>query len=117
MIGKDEKLSVLAEDGPVHTPTPYKPEWSHYTGTYRYIAKGYKLNLIVRLVLALGYCDSGMRLVVVKKDGYLCIGEEKLQEYQPGLFFTPSGEALDHRGPVTTWRNIKMEKSIFFWSL
>jgi CubicO group peptidase (beta-lactamase class C family) len=117
LIGKDEKLTVLAEGGPVHTPTPYKSEWSRYTGTYRYIAKGYKLDLIVRFLLSLGYCDDGIKLVVVKKDGYLCIGDEKLQEYQPGLFFTPSGEALDLRGPVPSWRNIKMEKSIFFWSL
>ena len=117
LIGKDEKLPVLTEDGPVHTPTPYKRQWSRYTGTYRNIAKGYKLNLIVHLVLAMGYCDSGMKLVVIKKDGYLCIGDEKLEEYRPGLFFTPSGESLDLRGPVPTWRNIKMEKSIFFWSL
>lgn len=117
LIGKDEKLPVLADDGPVHTPTLYKRQWGGYTGTYRFIAKGYKLNALVRLVLALGYCDSGMKLTVVKKDGYLCIGDEKLQEYQPGLFFTPSGEALDLRGPVPTWRNIKMQKSIFFWSL
>lgn len=117
LIGKDTKLPVPAEDGPVHTPTPYKRQWGRYTGTYRFIAKGYRLNLIVRLVLALGYCDSGMKLAVDKKDGYLCIGDDKLEEIQPGLFFTPSGEALDLRGPAATWRNIKMEKSFLFWSL
>jgi len=117
LIGKDAKLTVLDEDAPVHTPTPYKHKWSHYTGTYRYIAKGYKLNALVRFLLAMGYCDSGIKFVVVKKDGYLCIDDDKLEEYQPELFFTPSGEVLDLRGPVPTWRNIKMEKSIFFWSL
>jgi len=117
LIGKDEKLTVSEEPGPAHTPTPYKSEWSRYTGTYRYIAKGYKLDFIVRLLLSLGYCDSGIKLVVTKKDGYLCIGDEKLQEYQPGLFFTPSGEVLDLRSKVPTWRNIKMEKSNLFWSL
>jgi CubicO group peptidase (beta-lactamase class C family) len=117
LIGKDAKLPELPEQGPVHTPTPYKPEWKRYTGTYRYIAKGYKLGLIVRLVLGLGYCDPGMRLIVEKKDGYLCIGDDKLEEVQPGLFFTPSGEALDLRGPVPIWRNIKMQKSFLFWSL
>ena len=117
LIGKDAKLPVLAEDGPVHTATPYKPQWNRYKGTYRFIAKGFKLNVIVRLVLALGYCDSGMKLTVVEKDGYLCVGDEELQEYQPGLFFTGSGEALDLRGPAATWRNIKMEKSLLFWSL
>ena len=81
-----------------------------------YIAKGYEIGLAVRLALALGYCDPGIKLTVVKKDGYLCIGDEKLEEYQPGLFFTPSGEALDFRGAVPTWRNIKLEKSLLFWS-
>jgi hypothetical protein len=117
LIGKDAKLPVLAQEGPVHTPTPYKPEWKRYTGTYRHIAKGYQLGLIVHLVLALGYCDPGIKLVVEKKNGYLCIGDEKLEEFQPGLFFTPSGEALDFRDPVPTWRNIKLTKSFLFWSL
>jgi hypothetical protein len=117
LIGKDAKRPELSEQGPVHTPTPYKPQWKRYTGTYRHIAKGYQLGLIVHLVLALGYCDPGMRLVVVENDGYLCIGDDKLEEVQPGLFFTPSGEALDLRGPVPTWRNIKMQKSFLFWSL
>jgi len=117
LIGKDTTRPILAEQGHVHTPTAYKPDWKRYTGTYRFIAKGYKLNLPVRLVLALGYCDAGMKLVVEKEDGFLCIGEDKLEEHQPGLFFTPSGETLDLRGPVPTWRNIKMEKSFLFWSL
>jgi CubicO group peptidase (beta-lactamase class C family) len=117
LIGKDVKLQILADNGPIHTPTPYKPQWSRYTGTYRRIAKGYKLNAFARLVMALGYCHPNIKFVVVKKDGYLCIDDDKLEEYQPGLFFTPSGEVLDLRGPVPTWRNIKMEKSIFLWSL
>jgi len=117
LIGKDPRLHVPAGDGTVHEPTPYKPQWRSYAGTYRHIARGYRLNALVHLLLALGYCDSGMKLVVVKKDGYLCIDDEKLEEYQPKLFFTPSGEVLDLRGPVPTWRNIKMEKSPLFWSL
>ncbi len=117
LIGKDAKLPELPESDKVHTPTPYKPEFRRYKGTYRFIAKGYEIGLAVRLALALGYCDPGIKLTVAKKDGYLCIGNERLEEYQPGLFFTPAGEALDLRGSVPTWRNIKMEKSLFFWSL
>ncbi len=117
LIGKDIRLPVLTEDGHVHGPTPYKPQWSRYTGTYRFILKGFRLNSIARFVSALGYCDPNVKLAVVKKDGFLWVGDEKLEEYQPGLFFTPSGEALDLRGPVPTWRNIKMEKSLLFWSL
>jgi hypothetical protein len=117
LIGKDAKLTELPEPGRVHTPTPYKSEWSRYRGTYRFIAKGYKLDSVVRALLALGYCHPAIKLTVVKRNGYLCIGDEELEEHQPGLFFTPSGEALDLRGPVPTWRNIKMDKSPFFWSL
>ena len=117
LIAQDTKLPILAEQGSVHTPTPYKPEWKRYTGTYRFIAKGYNLSLLVRLFLALGYCDPGMKLTVVEKDGTLCIGDDKLEEVQPGLFFTPSGEVLDFRGSAPTWRNIKMQKSNLFWSL
>ncbi len=117
LIGKNAKLPVLAEDGPIHTPTPYKPQWGRYTGTYRYISRGYKLGLPIRIFFALGYCHPAIKLTVVKKDGYLCIGDEKLEEYQPGLFVTPSGEMLDLRSSVPTWRNIKMKKSRLFWSL
>jgi len=116
LISKDAKLPELPESEKVHTPTPYNPEWGRYKGTYRFIAKGYKVGLPVRLAFALGYCDPGIKLTVVKKDGYLCIGDEKLEEYQPGLFFTSLGEALDFRGAAATWRNIKLEKSLFFWS-
>jgi hypothetical protein len=51
---------------------------------------------------------------IYEKDGNLYIRhegkDEALEEYQPGLFFPPSGEALDFRGPVPTWRNIKFKK-------
>jgi hypothetical protein len=33
-----------------------------------------------------------------------------LVEVEPGLFFTPNGEALDFRGAIPTGRNIKLEK-------
>jgi len=31
-------------------------------------------------------------------------------EHRPGLFFTPSGEALDFRATSPTFRNIKLQK-------
>jgi len=117
LIGQDTKLHVPAGDGPAHEPTPYKPQWSGYAGTYRLISGGYKLDALVHVVMALGYCHKAVKFVANKKDGFLCIDDEKLEEYQPRLFFTPSGEVLDLRGPVPTWRNIKMEKSLLFWSL
>jgi CubicO group peptidase (beta-lactamase class C family) len=34
-----------------------------------------------------------------------------LFEVSPGLFFATNGEALDFRGPIPTWRNIKLERT------
>jgi len=36
--------------------------------------------------------------------------ELMLVEVSPGLFFAPKGEALDFRGAVSTWRNIKLTR-------
>jgi len=108
LIGRDTKLAVLPAPAP--TPTPYKPEWKRYEGTYRFIARGNKPVFIAAVAMGLGYCPPSLKVKVAQKDGYLCIGDEKLEEYQPGLFFTASGEALDLRGPVQTWRNIRITK-------
>ncbi len=34
----------------------------------------------------------------------------ELYEVEPGLFFAENGEALDFRGPVSTWRNVKLTR-------
>jgi CubicO group peptidase (beta-lactamase class C family) len=116
-IGKDVKLPILPDVNSVFVPTPYQPQWKRYVGTYRFIKTGYKLDLMSRLALCLGYCPRNLKMTVEKKDGYLCIGDEKLLEYRSGLFFTSSGEALDFQGSMPTWRNIKMETSPLLWSL
>lgn len=115
-VGKDMKLSPLPDVNNTHTPTPYKPQWKRHAETYRFLYRGYKLHPIGKLATSLGYCHPALKMNVVKKDGYLCIGDDKLEEYQPGLFFTPSGDALDLQGDEPRWRNIKMEKSRFFWT-
>ncbi|MFO0581486.1 MAG: serine hydrolase domain-containing protein [Anaeromyxobacter sp.] len=35
----------------------------------------------------------------------------RLVEHLPGLFFTPDGEAVDFRGPLPTYRNIKLYRA------
>ena len=110
LIGKDAKLSALPAPARAHTPTPYKPEWKRYEGTYKFLLKGFKLDTLAAVATGLGYAPGGVKVTVAQKDGCLCLDGEKLEEYEPGLFFTPSGEALDLRGPVPTWRNIKMRK-------
>jgi CubicO group peptidase (beta-lactamase class C family) len=90
------------------TPTPYKPEWSKYSGAYRAIWRGYEFSAFSNFGRALGF--GGPSWKVHRKDGCLYLGAEALMEYQPGLFFTPAGEALDLRASPPTFRNIRLAK-------
>ncbi|MCP4611761.1 MAG: beta-lactamase family protein [Planctomycetes bacterium] len=95
-----------------HEPNPYTKAMKKYIGKYRPLYKGWELRLYARIAVALGYPVFIVK--IYEKDGNLYIRhegkDEALEEYQPGLFFPPSGEALDFRGPVPTWRNIKFKK-------
>jgi CubicO group peptidase (beta-lactamase class C family) len=95
-----------------HEPSPYTKEMKKYIGKYRPSTKGWELKMYARIAVALGYPVFIVK--IYPKDGHLYIQhegkDEALEEYQPGLFFPPSGEALDFRGPVPTWRNIKFKK-------
>jgi CubicO group peptidase (beta-lactamase class C family) len=83
-------------EGPDDKPGPNKPEWKKYLGTYRFKQYG-KLRGTHRLYV---------------KNGYMYFDRLRLvEEHQPGLFFSSTGEALDFRGEIPTWRNIKLEKS------
>ena len=45
------------------------------------------------------------------KDGYLYFDDQRLiLELEPGLFFTPDGEAVDFRRASPTWRNIHLRR-------
>jgi CubicO group peptidase (beta-lactamase class C family) len=94
---------------PPFVPTPYQADWDKYTGTYLAMWSGYELTTLSRLGRALG--KNGPSWNVRQKDGCLYLGDEALLEYQPGLFFTPAGEALDFRASPPTFRNIKLEKT------
>lgn len=92
------------------TPTPYREEWSSYTGRYTAIFRGYEPTWYIKVALALGYEHKAITAKVLKKNGNLTVNNEKLEEIEPGLFFTASGEALDFRNDIPTWRNVKLKK-------
>jgi CubicO group peptidase (beta-lactamase class C family) len=78
---------------------PEKKEWNNYVGSYVRERFGF-----------------GERLYNVSvKNGWLHFqgdGQDfRLSEHTPGLFFTPDGEAVDLRGPVLSFRNIRLYKS------
>jgi hypothetical protein len=80
--------------GPYDPPGPDKAEWTRHEGEYTYTVWGQRTasNELYR------------------QDGYLYFGRLRLQEHLPGLFFSSTGEALDLRGPLLTWRNIRLTK-------
>ena len=83
-------------DGPHDKRGPNKKEWNDYIGQYSLSTWGQKVEL----------------LKVSKKNGYLYLDKLRLKEYQPGLFFSFTGEALDLRTKVPTWQNTRLMKRI-----
>jgi hypothetical protein len=81
-------------DGPNDPRGPDRPEWSRYEGDYQYLVWG----------------QDTTNNTVHRKNGYLYFWDYRLDEYEPGLFFSSTGEALDLRGSAPTWRNIKLWK-------
>jgi len=75
---------------------PDKPEWKKYEGRYR--------------MLAWARMRSSMVLIRVQ-GGYLSCNGMRCFEFEPGLFFTYNGEAIDFRGTIPTFRNIMLIRS------
>jgi len=75
-------------------PGPNKPDWDRHLGKYQYKAFG----------------QPAGTFQVRKRNGNLYFHIYKLAEFQPGLFFTNHGEALDLRGAQPTFGNVKLEK-------
>lgn len=91
--------SVWTLGTPANEPKgPDKKEWNGYVGSYVRERFGF-----------------GEKLYNVSvKNGWLHFqgdGQDfRLSEHTPGLFFTPDGEAVDLRGPVFSFRNIRLYK-------
>ena len=124
LIEKNESFEIPSGEYQAWQPpdpnafTPFKPEWKKYIGTYKYIMSGWKFDTIVNIALALGLTNRNLHVKVFEKDGYLYVDSHvyhdddggRLDEYLPGLFFTPTGKCLDLRGPKLTWQNYRIKK-------
>jgi CubicO group peptidase (beta-lactamase class C family) len=107
-----------------HIPTPYKPEWSRYCGTYRFRISGYELKWYAKVVLALGVGSWTPCIKVHESDGFLCVTEsrffqrfntlrafnDRLQEVKPGIFATSGGATLDFTSEIPTWCNWRLNE-------
>jgi hypothetical protein len=83
-------------DGPNDERGPNKREWKEYLGKFFFTKWGQKVEV----------------RKVSKKNGYLYFEKLKLEEYQPGLFFSSTGEALDLRSKIPTYQNTRLMKRI-----
>lgn len=81
-------------DGPNDERGPNKREWKEYIGKFSFTKWGQKVEV----------------RKVSKKNGYLYFEKLKLEEYQPGLFFSSTGEALDLRSKIPTYQNTRLMK-------
>ncbi len=89
-------LSLDYNDGPHDPAGPNEPAWDQYLGEYQ--------------VLAWGRPDG--KKTIRRNNGYLYMNDVRLVvEFEPGLFFTSDGEAVDFRRPTATWRNIRLERA------
>lgn len=124
-IPSGENISSNSDEPVTYQPldpntfTRFKPAWRKYIGTYKYILGGWKLDTAARVLFALGVTNEYTHMKVYEKDGYLYIdsiiihGSDdggRLDEYLPGLFFTPTGRCLDLRGPKLTLQNFQIKK-------
>jgi CubicO group peptidase (beta-lactamase class C family) len=84
--------SLDYNDGPDDPAGPNSAAWDALMGRYHIDQWG----------------KRAQQFDVHRKNGYLYLGDWRLIEYQPNLFFTADGEAVDFRGPQPTWRNIRL---------
>lgn len=92
---------------PLFSPTTFRAEWKALMGVYVAILRGNELTWWAQITVKV---KPPFTWKIHRKDDYLYLDNEPLQEHEPLLFFTPSGEALDFRMDPPTWRNIKLKK-------
>jgi CubicO group peptidase (beta-lactamase class C family) len=89
------EYSLDYNDGPHDPPGPNEPRWEAFLGDYAILRWG----------------QPTQQTKVHRKNGYLYLDEMRLAvEPEPGLFFTPDGEAVDFRHPEPTWRNLRLHR-------
>jgi hypothetical protein len=88
--------SLDYNDGPHDVPGHDKKTWETYLGEYEIEQWGKPLR----------------RVKIASQNGYLYLDEVRLiVEFEPGLFFTSDGEAVDFRQTSPTWRNIRLVRA------
>jgi hypothetical protein len=106
------KTKPMANPSTCSNDTLYNDEWEQYTGTYKMQVKGLQIKWYAKWAMALGYYPYQLKIwkenqVLVAKSPFVI---SKLRQYQPGLFFTDSGEVIDFTSSPPIYRSIELEK-------
>lgn len=91
----------------------FKDEWVQYLGSYKVIIGGREFMWYAKIAFAFGYKPFTIKVSKIDNKLWLntsWLGKSKLYEYQPGLFFTKGGRALDLRDSNLTYDNLKIVK-------
>jgi CubicO group peptidase (beta-lactamase class C family) len=107
--------SKVKMDGDLHciSDSIFKDEWVEYLGSYKVIIGGREFMWYAKIAFAFGYKPFTIKISKIDNKLWLntsWLGKSKLYEYQPGLFFTQGGRALDLRGSNLTYDNLKIIK-------
>lgn len=120
---EDRRLpGALEESAGYHLPSPFRSEWEAHCGTYRLRMTGYDFKWYARWVMGMGIGSVTPAIKVQRREGYLCLTESKffdrvyyrcvrarLQEVEPGVFYTARGDCLDFTGSVPTYNNYRLQ--------
>jgi CubicO group peptidase (beta-lactamase class C family) len=87
--------SLDYNDGPEEPAGPNSPAWDAIVGQYQIDQWGRRAQ----------------QFIVHRKNGYLYLNDWRLIEFEPKLFFTADGEAVDFRRTEPTWRNIRLRRA------
>ena len=88
--------SLNYNDGPNDLPGQDKKAWHAYLGDYTIEIWGKPLQ----------------QVRIHRKNGYLYLNDFRLiAEFEPGLFFTSDGEAVDFRHTPPTWRSVRLVRA------
>jgi CubicO group peptidase (beta-lactamase class C family) len=90
------EISLDYNDGPHDFAGPNNASWTALEGEYRIHQWG----------------RASEQVTVRRHNGWLYLNHIRLiVELEPGLFFTPDGEAVDFRPTVPTWRNLRLQSN------
>lgn len=94
LVGANSGNTYAYNDGPLDPTGPGHSRWREYLGSWR---------------LA-WWSVAPIELSLHAQRGWLYLEGLRLEEYEPGLFFSSDGEALDLRTDPATWRSIPIER-------